>query len=210
MELHAVRKRQRPERQSGGILGRQAVDGGRRMSRRVGPVEHVADRRQRGIEQIDREGLWQTDQPGNPLHGAEAGERTATVWHGEEHHAARFLEWLVARQSVDQAAGGCGQSLRVEGTFEQTSMEGLAGLGDARAGEQSAHRVTDQHHLPQFAIVALGPGESACGAHFLAEYHAAVQPGISGRIAVDPDLVVRPEPRVGCELVDHVLECIRA
>ena len=126
--------------------------------------------------------------------------------HGEEDHTLGLAERFVERAFADQAHGGIGGFDFVDRFVEQGLVKFLAGISDAGAADESAHRVTDDDHAVEFFAATFAAGVGAGLVHQLAEFHAAVDPRISGRIIVEPDLIVFAEPWFGREFVDDILE----
>ncbi len=85
----------------------------------------------------------------------------------------------------------------LEAGFEVGVVEFVSWVGDAGAGDESAHGVAEDDHAVEVAVVAFGACEFGGGFHVFAEVDAGVEPGVSGGVVEEPDLIVFAEPGLG-------------
>lgn len=132
------------------------------------------------------------------------------MWDGEEDDAFWLGEWLVECALADVLAEIFGDIELIDGFFIMGVIHDRLGVGDAGSGEQAAHRVGDDDHAVEVAVMALGASIGAGFAHEFTEFHATINPWISGWVVIEPDLVSIAEPWFGDEFIDHIFKSIWA
>ena len=94
----------------------------------------------------------------------------------------------------------------MEVPIEVAVVEGLAVVRDAGPGDEAAHTVTDDDHVPDVVVIVVGIDGVDELAEVLAEFRGGGQSRVAGGVEVVPELIAASDLRIALEVLHHLAE----